>query len=1428
MTAPADSGRGASLAARFAAIREAEGPPSDALAFLEDHPTASPAECLDILLADQRTRADLGSPIPIEHYLQACPGVAADPALKLGLVFGEILHQSRRGRSPDLESYVTRFPDLREALTHQSLVDRQILVDDGSAGFDLATRADPDIPAASAAQSETIFRLGSLTRSGSGESPLGDRFSIRRQLGAGGMGVVYQAYDRQRHQMVALKMMRCVDPAALYRFKQEFRSLAGLTHPNLAMLHELVADGDQWCFTMELVDGTDFLEYVRSTGPAHGGYTTVAPAAEEPAPTPGASSTAFGPGPDRPSPPSSFDADRLRRSMVQLADGLNALHASGWVHRDLKPSNVMVTRRGRVVILDFGLVAELKRTGGYQSTEHHVVGTICYMAPEQAGAGAVTPASDWYSVGVMLYQALTGRLPFSGTPVEVMIAKQREDPRPPVEPDPSIPEDLLALALELLARDPASRPSGDDVARRLAGGLVGPEVAAQTPKRSSTVPLVGRAGHLEALREAFAEVERGLTGVVCVHGRSGAGKSTLVQHFLQGLADRDGVVILSGRCYEQESVPYKALDSLIDALSRYLTRLPVHQVEALLPRDVHPLTRVFPVLQRVAAIASAPRSMADPPDPNELRRRAFAALRELLARLGDRRPLILAIDDLHWGDADSAVLLSELFRPPNSPVMLAIASFRDEDAATNPFLRNLLGWCGAEGTALRWRDIKVEQLTVAEACSLAQVLLGRDGSASTEHAEMIARESVGNPLFVHELVESLRAGGPAGPESPGLIALDQVLSARIGRLPDDARHVLEFVAVAGRPIRLDLAIRDASSFGDARAALAVLRSGRLVRIMGGEDTEEIETYHDRVREVAVERLSPADRQAHHLRLAQALESGGDADAEYLADHFHGGGDPERAGHYYEVAAAQASDALAFDRATKLYRLALSIRSGEGAERSTLLVHLGDALANAGRGAEASREYLLAAQDKSDEEARELRRRAAMQLLVSGHVDEGLSLLRGALEASGMKLPGSSARSLISLLFFRLLLRLRGIGFVRRDDAQIPRQVLEKIDTCWSAAAGLSLIDPIVGLSYQTRCALLALRAGEPHRIIRALAFEAGHRAAGGGFTRRQTSRFFRHAEALATADARPADLGFLWLNRAMASYLEGGWRDAVRLCNQADKILRDRCTGVAWALAILDTFGLWALISLGEIGELARHRAIKLRLARERGDLFVEINFCTYIMSIAILGEDRPDLAQEELDRARALWTPAGFLLQHHNVVLAQCHIHLYNGDGPSAWSFLDDRWPSYRKSMLLRVQQIRIDVTQLRARSAVARAVRDPQAARLLRLAERDAGRLGREKMAWADAHAQAIRAMAASARGDLDSARTRLADAARRYDEVDMGLYAATARRRLGQLVGGDEGRGLVAQADSWMLAHGVKNPTSFTNMYMPGLPAEGPHPR
>ncbi len=772
-------------------------------------------------------------------------------------------------------------------------------------------------------------------------------YQVLGELGRGAMGVVYQAYDRKRQQMVALKTLQRMDASSLYRLRQEFHALAEVTHPNLVALYELISTGTQCFLAMELVNGDHFLRYVRSGVDAVDRLTVdyVLPPAPEP------ESDVANPRVDTRHRLSLTHCERLRAGLIQLAQAISALHAVGKIHRDIKPSNVMVTREGRVVLLDFGLAAELDVSGVHQTTEDHVTGTIAYMAPEQAASQPQSSASDWYNFGVMLYEGLTGRLPFTGTPIQVLMEKQRREPSPPRELSPGVPEDLNDLCVALLRRSPEQRPPAQEVLQRL-GGAAPP--SRTTPKAS----FVGRQQHLAELTDAFQVVCKGRTAVVRVSGRSGAGKSMLAQHFLDDLGRHGEVLVLAGKCYERESVPYKTLDSLIDALSRYLRRLPTLEVQALMPRDVQLLTRVFPVLLRVAAVAEAPGRVPEVLDPHDLRRRAFAALRELLARVGDRKRLVPFIDDLQWGDRDGAQL-AELFRPPDAPVLLFLACYRSEDADASPCLSVLHRALEEAGVVLDQRHLSVDPLTHQEARDLARILLERHDSANPLIAEAVARESGGNPFFVHVLVQCLTAetSDVDHPLLEGDLTLDQVLWTRIQALPEHARRLLEVIAVSGQPIALADARRAANQSADEQGALAVLRAGRLIRSVGVGDEEEVETYHDRIRETILKHLSANVVKDLHSRIATVLETSVAADVGSLAltkreskrifdlaYHFDAAGESARAFPYALAMADVASAQYALEIAEQLYRIAeRGAANADAAIRYRVADKLGDVL-----------------------------------------------------------------------------------------------------------------------------------------------------------------------------------------------------------------------------------------------------------------------------------------------------------------------------------------------------------------------------------------------------------------------------------------------------------------------------------------------------
>src|SRR5262249_38066383 len=190
----------------------------------------------------------------------------------------------------------------------------------------------------------------------------------------------------------------------------------------------------------------------------------------------------------------------------------------------------------------------------------------------------------------------------------------------------------------------------------------------------------------------------------------------------------------------------------------------------------------------------------------------------------------------------------------------------------------------------------------------------------------------------------------------------------------------------------------------------------------------LETYHDRIRETVVAHLAPQARGDWHGRLAQVLQASGQADPEVLASHYLRSGQSALAGRYYAQAAARAADALAFDRAATLFQLALELGAKAEPGERTLRARLADALANAGRGGQAAREYLAACAEVPEEATLDLRRRAAMQFLISGHIDEGLATLRTVLKAVGMRMPATPRRAFFAFLARRLQLWFRGLHY----------------------------------------------------------------------------------------------------------------------------------------------------------------------------------------------------------------------------------------------------------------------------------------------------------------------------------------------------------------------------------------------------------------
>jgi hypothetical protein len=1262
---------------------------------------------------------------------------------------------------------------------------------------------DRDLEAIGDADTLTLRIRGAARPAARG---VADRFEIVRSLGRGGMGVVYEAIDRRRGAQVALKTLQHVSADGLLRFKTEFRALQDVHHPNLVTFGELLEDRGQWWLTMELVKGVAFLEHVRPGG--------------------------------------RLDERRLRAALAQLASALHALHAHELVHRDVKPHNVLVTSADRVVLLDFGLVADLAQS------ESNIVGTPAYMAPEQGLAQDIGPAADWYGVGALLYEALTGTLPFQGAPLQVLRDKQHKRPRRPGELA-RVPEDLEELCMQLLAVEPAARLGAAAALTRLDPEAVeaSPLPALASPSRSSV--FVGRRRELASLASAFAATREGTEASVLVQGESGIGKSALVERFLEDLhGPAPDVLVLTGRCYERETVPYKGVDGVVDMLARYLRKLPEADTAAVLPRRAGLLVQAFPVLGKVSTLSRLPAD--DVLDPVELRMRAFTALRELLGRLAERRPVVVWIDDLQWAGADSLELLAWVMARPEAPPLLLVLTSRPprEAADGSP----------AEAALARVRElpglclIELPPLPREEAVALAEQLLVNVPAATSVSAAAVAAEAAGHPLFIDALVR--HTAGRSTVELP--LRLSDALWARISELDPAARQLLELTAVAGWPLPSEILIAAAAvPVGDFDPALARLRHAHLVRVADRARKNAVDPYHDRVREAVLDHLPPERRKACHRALARALlavapikeaspspqvpEVATDPPPpswdyawlgpEAIGVHLQAAGELEQAARYLVLAADQAAAALAFDRAARLYRQALAFNEQSGASPGPLgdtrevIARLARVLVNACRSTEAAALYfdLARTAQAAGEENLEFRMRGAEQLLRSGHWDEGRRAFAGVLDELDLKPPATRVGALWRLAWRRAWVRIR--GFEPRVRAHrtasrepSPRDHL-RLEACLVAWMTTDLMTTALSAEYCTRYQILALKMASPRCIGMALATEL-HIATVMGSS---WSRRARLLDALAAAAERSGDpylLGHEMSARSMRALALGQWARSREYGTQAMQLFRERCLGASSEAAIATAAYCVCLFYMGSLRDAIREMLPLLREAEERGDNYT-FGLHAIILSLLALVQDQPETARRLVERGMALGptteghVPSVRLLSRQ---IALVELELYEGDGAAAYQRIDEDWRRRSGSPFARVAFARARLLSLHGVAALAAYRSGERDRRLVRAAARDARSLRAMRMPWTDALARVLEAGVSFATGVHAEVRAQLELAHSELAAANMSLYATLARRRLGELAGGVEGARAIAEADAWLAAQDVRAPERLARIYMP----------
>jgi serine/threonine protein kinase len=257
------------------------------------------------------------------------------------------------------------------------------------------------------------------------ENPiLNDRYRLIEQVGSGGMAVIYKAQDLDLNRMVAVKVLRpslVSDPEFLMRFRREAQAAANLSHPNIVTVHDVGQDGPKTHYiVMEFVSGQNLKKLIRARG--------------------------------------AFEVDPALSIIIEVCKGVGYAHRAGLVHCDIKPQNILVTPENSIKVVDFGIARAFSAARSGDEVEDVVWGSPHYFSPEQAAGQPPTPASDVYSIGVVLFELLTGRLPFTGQDYqELALAHLKQDPPSIIDVNPALPQELDRIVRKLMAKEPATR-----------------------------------------------------------------------------------------------------------------------------------------------------------------------------------------------------------------------------------------------------------------------------------------------------------------------------------------------------------------------------------------------------------------------------------------------------------------------------------------------------------------------------------------------------------------------------------------------------------------------------------------------------------------------------------------------------------------------------------------------------------------------------------------------------------------------------------------------------------------------------------------------------------------------------------------------------------------------------------------------------------
>jgi class 3 adenylate cyclase len=740
----------------------------------------------------------------------------------------------------------------------------------------------------------------------------GGRYAVRRFLGEGAKKRVYLAHDTRLDRDVAFALIKTdgLDADGLVRVRREAQAMGRLgDHAHIVTIFDT---GDE-----------QGAPYIVGQFRAGGSVEELLAKADG----------------------HRVAADEAMRIAEQVCQALQHAHARGIVHRDLKPGNVWLDEHGDAALGDFGLAVVLDRSR--MTMAGMMVGTVAYMAPEQALGRSPDARSDLYALGAMLYEMLCGRPPFLGDDAVGVISQHINTP--PVAPtwhESSVPKPLEALVLRLLAKSPEERPaSAADVGQELRRILDRSTVdTVQPPAPDAATDLralnwgwfVGRREEMDALKDALEGALSGKGALAMLVGEPGIGKTRLAEEFAV-YAGLRGAQLLTGHCYEGEaSLPYRPF---IEALRQYTRGRPDAELRGEMGAGAPEIaTLVSEIRRRFPDVEEAPKL-----DPEAERLRLFESVTEFLHNASLAQPLVLHLDDLHWSDKPSLLLLQHLAQRTARDRLLILGAYRDVELdRTHPLSETL----GALRRLPNYRRVLLRGLpqeTVQEL--LAVIDPSEEGAAGRQAlAAALHQETEGNPFFIREVLAHLIETGKIVHEGGRWVGkvtsvselgipegVREVIGRRLSQLSPACNRMLTLASTltGGFAWEVLKAINADVSEPDLLDLLEEALSKQLIAERKGELSDTYDFTHALIRQTLYGELSGPRRVLLHRQIGEALErlyeNSADAHLPELAHHFYQaapGGDVQKAIDYARRAGDRAVAVAAWEEAVANYERAL--------------------------------------------------------------------------------------------------------------------------------------------------------------------------------------------------------------------------------------------------------------------------------------------------------------------------------------------------------------------------------------------------------------------------------------------------------------------------------------------------------------------------